>query len=156
MKKIEFSISKWLNTKEEEFNFSASTVKLLHFFQMKCRGCVEYGIPEAKEMSEIFQGEDFEVIGIHSVFENHEEMTESHLRKFLQEENVTFPIGIDLHKENQWMPETMKSLNLQGTPTTILLDKKGQIRMQAFGPVGSERLKRSIEALLAEPLTPNH
>ena len=150
MKTIKFSISKWLNIQEDEFNFSRPTVKLLHFFQMKCRGCVIYGIPEAKEMAEIFQGKDFEVVGIHSVFEHHEEMMEPDLRKFLNDQNITFPIGIDRHIADHWMPETMKSLNLQGTPTTILLDKKGQIRLQSFGVVGSERLQKSIEVLLAE------
>lgn len=150
MKTIKFSISKWLNIEEEEFNFSRPTVKLLHFFQMKCRGCVVYGIPEAKEMAEAFQGRDFEVVGIHSVFEHHEEMTESHLREFLKEQDVLFPIGIDSYKEGHWMPETMKNLNLQGTPTTILLDKKGHIRLQTFGVVGAERLKKSIEVLLNE------
>lgn len=150
MKTIKFSISKWLNISEEEFDFSRPTVKLLHFFQMKCRGCVIYGIPEAKEMAEIFKGKDFEVVGIHSVFEHHEDMTESHLQEFLREHKVIFPIGIDSHKEDHWMPETMKSLNLQGTPTTILLDRKGQIRLQTFGVVGSDRLQKSIEVLLTE------
>jgi hypothetical protein len=42
---------------------------------------------------------------------------------------------------------------MQGTPTTLLIDRQGRLRLHQFGHVDDLRLGAAISALLAEPGT---
>ena len=86
------------------------------------------------------------------VFEHHEVMGPDALEVFAYEYRLRFPIGIDKYagEKSQGMPLTMEAYQMQGTPTLILIDKAGHVRLHKFGHVNDLMLGFSIGALLSE------
>lgn len=132
----ELIVSKWLNC-DSDITLSAlrGKVVIIYAFQMLCPGCVATSIPQAKQTSAAFSPDDVAVIGLHTVFEHHEGMQEASLKAFLHEYRVEFPVGIDKDSENFPIPKTMGLYNMKGTPTTLLIDRKGRLRRQQFGHI---------------------
>jgi len=141
----------WLNT-EQDLNLEVlrGNIIVIHVFQMLCPGCVQHSIPQAKKIHERFKKEEVTVLGLHSVFEHHDAMNKIALQAFLHEYKVTFPVAIDLPQENDYLPTTMKKYDLQGTPTLIIIDKQGNLRMKAFGFVDDLEVGLLIGTLLSE------
>jgi thiol-disulfide isomerase/thioredoxin len=151
MRAKELNIEKWLNTAANfEVNLFDGTIKYIHFFQMLCPGCVYYGIPQTIEIFQKFESKKLKVMAVHSVFEHHEVMNEDALNVFIHEWKLPFAVGIDRRKEGEWMPETMKAYQMQGTPTTIVIDGKGEIRLAHFGHIEQEQLEAFLNRLLNE------
>lgn len=97
-----------------------------------------------------FPESDVAVIGLHAVFEHHAAQgSKEALAAFLHEYRIKFPVGIDAPSPDGGVPETMRAYNLQGTPTTILIDRDGRLRLSKFGPVEDLLLGASIATLLA-------
>ncbi|MEZ5690306.1 MAG: redoxin domain-containing protein [Rickettsiales bacterium] len=147
----ELQILKWLNSEE---NISLEKLKdkvvMICAFQMLCPGCVEVGLPQAKKVYEIFSESDVAVLGLHTVFEHHAAMREESLKAFLYEYRIKFPVGIDTPSDIDNIPLTMREYALQGTPTTMLIDKKGMLRKKQFGHTPDILLGAEIMALLRE------
>jgi peroxiredoxin len=122
----------------------------LHAFQMLCPGCVAHGIPQAQRIHELFGQADVSVIGLHTVFEHHEAMTPVSLKAFVHEYRLTFPIGVDRPGRAGPLPVTMERYAMRGTPTLILIDRRGRLRQHAFGQVDDMAVGASIAGLLAE------
>jgi hypothetical protein len=75
------------------------------------------------------------------------------LEVFVHEYRLNFPIGIDKYEgPPQGVPLTMHAYQMQGTPTLILIDKTGHIRLHRFGHVSDLTVGFSIGALLAEEI----
>jgi hypothetical protein len=72
------------------------------------------------------------------------------LDAFVHEFRYTFPIGVDAHRDGQAVPETMQAYNLRGTPSLILIDKRGMVREILFGQVDELALGVAIGKLMAE------
>jgi len=126
-------------------------VVFVHAFQMLCPGCVEYGIPQAKRVAELFEGTGLVVVGLHTVFEHHEAMGVESLRAFLHEYRVRFPVGVDAPADDGGMiSQTMQAYGMQGTPTSLLIDAEGRLRRQVFGRHHDLILGAELQALLAE------
>lgn len=139
-------ISKWLNTNDKkQIDINDGSIKFIHFFQMLCPGCVYYGIPQTIDVFHDYK--NIKVFAVHSVFENHSVMTEEALEVFIKEWKFPFPVGIDRHEDGNWMPETMKKLNLQGTPSTVILDENNKILLKHFGHFETNRLKIFLDNL---------
>ena len=130
----ELQISDWFNT-AQPLTLAAlrGKVVVLHTFQMLCPGCVQFGIPLAQRMYETFDPKQVAVIGLHTVFEHHAVMNRDALAVFIHEYNLHFPIGIDKPGDQHGIPLTMREYHLQGTPSIILIDKSGRLRLQKFG-----------------------
>ena len=142
----------WFNT-ETPLTLSAlrGQVVVVCVFQMLCPSCVTRAIPQARRISELFRDEDLAVIGLHSVFESNEAMSPASLQVFLQQFHVTFPVGVDQPAEPPArLPRTMRAYDMQGTPTTLLIDAEGKLRRQVFGAYDDLALGRDIGRLLAE------
>jgi hypothetical protein len=74
------------------------------------------------------------VLGLHTVFDHYDvQGTRAALQAFLHEYRIPFPVGIDTPFDHGPIPRTMAKYNMQGTPTTILIDKSGRLRKQSFG-----------------------
>ena len=143
-------IQEWLNTdKDLNLEVLKGNIIVIHVFQMLCPGCVQHSIPQAKKIHERFK-EEVIVLGLHSVFEHHDAMNKNALEAFLHEYKVTFPVAIDLPQANDYLPTTMKKYDLQGTPTLIIIDKQGNLRMKAFGFVDDLEVGLLIGTLLKE------
>lgn len=146
----ELAVSAWLNADQPlSLHQLRGQVVLLHAFQMLCPGCVLHSLPQAKALSEVFRGEDLQIIGLHSVFENHEVMTPAALEVFAAEFRLPFPIAIDRCSDGRPLPETMEAYGMHGTPTAILIDRRGKIAKHHFGQVNDLLLAGQIGALLA-------
>ena len=151
----ELQISDWLNTPQPLTLASLrGKVVVLHAFQMLCPGCVQFGIPQAQRIYEEFDPKRIAVIGLHTVFEHHEVMGRDALEVFAYEYRLRFPIGIDKYEgaQRQGLPLTMGAYQMQGTPTLILIDKTGHVRLHKFGHVNDLTLGFSIGALLSEEI----
>lgn len=144
------SVSQWFNTDTEiRLADLRGKVILLEAFQMLCPGCVSHGLPQAQSVHETFSDQDLVVLGIHTVFEHHSAMTPVSLEAFLFEYKITFPVGVDKKTEHD-IPETMAAYQMQGTPSTILIDRQGHLRLQYFGRIPDLQLGFHLATLLAE------
>lgn len=150
-------VGHWLNTPQPmTLADLRGRVIALHAFQMLCPGCVAHGLPQATRMHEHFAAEQVAVIGLHTVFEHHGVMQPpAALRAFIHEYRLAFPIAIDLpDPRGGAVPLTMQALELRGTPSLILLDKQGRIRLHEFGRVDDLHVGAVIGQLIAEPADP--
>ncbi|WP_100638406.1 peroxiredoxin family protein [Marinobacter salexigens] len=150
IKAPELTVVSWLNTNEplllEELR---GQVVVLHAFQMLCPGCVTHGLPQAAAIHEMYRSDEVQVIGLHSVFEHHHVMTPDALKVFASEYRLQFPIAIDLPSETGPIPVMMQKLNLQGTPSLVLIDRDGTIRFTQLGRVSDMQVGNMIGRLLA-------
>ena len=150
----ELQTSGWLNTPQPITLASLrGKVVVLHTFQIFCPGCVQMGIPQAQRISQEFDSSRVAVIGLHTVFEHHEVMGRGALEVFVYEYRLRFPIGIDKYDgPAQGVPLTMRAYQMQGTPSLVLIDKSGRIRLHKFGHVSDLNVGFSIGALLSEEM----
>lgn len=129
-------VQTWLNT-DAPLSLSAlqGNVVAVFVFQMLCPGCVQYAIPQAQRVNAWFSHHGVTVIGLHSVFEHHEAMKAVSLKAFLHEYQITFPVAIDMpsDKSGYPIPKTMEAYQLNGTPSLILIDRKGYLRKHKMG-----------------------
>ncbi|HET7062313.1 MAG TPA: redoxin domain-containing protein [Nitrosospira sp.] len=152
VKAPELQTSGWLNTPQPLTLASLrGKVVVLHTFQIFCPGCVQVGIPQAQRIHQEFDPERVAVIGLHTVFEHHSVMGPDALETFVYEYRLRFPIGIDKYEgQPQGVPMTMRAYQMQGTPTLVLIDKNGYIRLHKFGHISDLTVGFSIGALLSE------
>jgi thiol-disulfide isomerase/thioredoxin len=146
------SVSQWFNASQPlTLDALRGRVVVLHAFQMLCPGCVAHGIPQAKEIHRQFAREDVAVIGLHTVFEHHEAMTPVSLAAFLHEYRVGFPVGVDARADDGGeLPVTMRAYGMRGTPTLVVIDRGGRIRLHAFGRAEDLAVGALIGRLLVE------
>jgi len=150
----DWHIAHWLNTRAPiALADLRGRVVLAVAFQMLCPGCVSHGLPQAQRVREAFAEDDLAVIGLHTVFEHHEAQgTTAALAAFLHEYQIAFPVGIDAQSAQSpgGAPVTMRAYAMQGTPTTLLIDRSGRLRLQKFGRVEDLRLGAAIASLIGE------
>ena len=143
-------VDRWLNTEVPlTLESLRGRVVVLHAFQMLCPACVSHALPQAKKTRQLFAASDVAVIGLHTVFEHHDVMTAAALDAFVREYRYTFPIGIDAPSRGS-IPATMREYQLQGTPSTVLIDRQGRIRLSHFGLLDDMALGGAIGQLAAE------
>ena len=145
-------ISEWLNTPEPiDLEAQRGHVVVACAFQMLCPGCVSRAIPQMKAVHELFAPQGVLVVGLHTVFEHHEAMTPVSLRAFLLENQIHFPVGVDMPTDDGGpVPQTMQTYQMQGTPTFLLIDHTGQLRRQVFGHIPDLQLGAEISQLIME------
>jgi peroxiredoxin len=141
--------SDWLNSPPLTLDALRGKVVVLHAFQMLCPGCVTQGIPQATAIFEQFDNKDVQVIGLHSVFEHQSVMTKDALIAFVHEWRIRFPIAIDKPAKNGNIPVTMSRYQLKGTPSLVLIDRLGKVRLNHFGHLSDMQVGSAIGQLLA-------
>ena len=130
----ELAVARWFNTKEcLTLAGLRGRPVLIHAFQMLCPGCVAHGTPQAEKAHRLFHDTDLQVIGLHTVFENHDAMTPVSLEAFIREYRFTMPIGVDEPGSDGPIPVTMSRFKMRGTPTAILIGRDGTILHHGFG-----------------------
>jgi hypothetical protein len=146
-----WTVSQWLNTRQDlSLESLRGSIVVLHAFQMLCPGCVSHGIPQAKAIHAAFPLDKVRVIGLHTVFEHHAAMAPVSLEAFVHEYRLGFPIAIDTPSSEGPIPLTMQAYRMQGTPSLILIDRSGHIRLHHFGQLDDLRTGAAIGQLLAE------
>ena len=127
-------------------------VVVLHAFQMLCPGCVAHGIPQAMRVHHAFEPSEVTVLGLHTVFEHHAVMGPDALKVFMHEYRLAFPVAIDAAQVDSAIPLTMQSYALRGTPSMIVIDRNGTVRLNHFGQIGDLELGALLGQLLSEPV----
>lgn len=147
----ELQISEWFNT-DTPLSLAAlrGQVVVVHAFQMLCPGCVAHGLPQAKRIAQTFAGQDLVLIGLHAEFEHHAVMTPDALRVFLHEYRIDFPVGIDMPGDPGPLPHTMQAYQMGGTPTLLVFDRRGRLRLNQLGQVDDLALGALLGELLAQ------
>lgn len=144
-------VSQWLNTPQPvTLEHLRGRVVVLHTFQMLCPGCVSHGLPQALRVHRGFPQDRVAVIGLHTVFEHHDVMGPQALRVFLDEYRIAFPVGIDRADPGSPVPLTMRAYGLRGTPSVVVFDRQGHVRLSHFGQMDDLQLGAVIGQLLAE------
>ena len=106
---LQWHTTEWFNTSAPlSLADHAGRIVMLIAFQMLCPGCVGTALPQARRVAETFKSSDVAVVGLHSVFENHEAMPPAALRVFLHEYAIRFPVGVDDPDGNDF-PRTMQA-----------------------------------------------
>jgi peroxiredoxin len=144
-----WATSEWFNSDPLELADLRGRVVVLEAFQMLCPGCVGHSLPQALRLVRTF-GRDLAVVGLHTVFEHHEAMTPVALRAFLHQYRIRFPVGVDVHEGRNPDPVTFRRYDLEGTPTTVLIDRDGKLRTQHLGTVDDMPLGAAVARLLDE------
>lgn len=144
-------VVQWFNTPQAlSLDALRGQVVVLHAFQMLCPGCVSHGLPQAQAVHNRFAKEGVVVIGLHTVFEHHDAMTAVALAAFIHEYRLRFPIGIDRPSPRNPIPSTMAAYEMEGTPSLVVIDHRGRMRLHAFGQVEDLALGALLGQLLAE------
>jgi AhpC/TSA family len=144
-----WTVSHWFNTPAPvTLEGLRGRAVLAVAFQMLCPGCVSQGLPQAQRARATFREQDLVVVGLHTVFEHHDAQgSATALQAFLHEYRVNFPVGIDAQENGT--PVTMRAYGMRGTPTTLLYDRSGQLRLHQFGHVEDMALGASIVSAMA-------
>lgn len=144
-------VTEWFNT-ESPISLAdlRGEVVAIEAFQMLCPGCVSHGLPQAQRIVDVF-GSDVTVLGLHTVFEHHNAMGPISLAAFLHEYRIGFPVGIDAHDQPGGMPITMTRYGLRGTPSLILIDRAGDVRLNGFGHLDDLTIGATLARLIDEP-----
>ena len=147
----ELAITRWFNTADNPTLADLrGEVVVIEAFQMLCPGCVSHGLPQAKRIQYAF-GDDVTLLGLHCVFEHHDAMTPVSLEAFLHEYRITFPVGVDSHHSGVSSPITMGRYQLRGTPSLVVVDRAGRIRLNAFGQIDDLAVGAILARLIDEP-----
>lgn len=147
----EFDVTEWIGGARPLADVRGNVV-LVEAFQMLCPSCVSHALPQMKRAQAAFP--DLVVLGLHTVFEHHEAMTPLALKAFLSEYRIDFPVAVDRH-DGDAVPVTMRRYALRGTPSALIIDKRGILRLSAFGAVDDLVLGGHLGRLLAEPYVPD-
>jgi peroxiredoxin len=147
----ELRVSRWFNTPAPlTLAGLRGKVVVLHAFQMLCPGCVAHGTPQTQRIAADFDPGEVAVIGLHTVFEHHDVMTARALEVFIHENRFSFPIGVDEPDTESGIPKTMRAYRMQGTPSLILIDRRGAVRLHEFGALSDLSVGTAIGRLLAQ------
>ncbi|MFN0184614.1 MAG: redoxin domain-containing protein [Aquabacterium sp.] len=150
-----WQVQRWFNTDANApptLDGLRGRVVVLHSFQMLCPGCVSHAIPQMAQLQRAFARTDLALIGLHTVFEHHAVMGADALQVFMHEYRITYPVGIDQPGEDgDPLPLTMRAYGLRGTPSLLLFDRRGRLRMHEFGQVHDLALGYQLGCLLTEP-----
>lgn len=144
-------VTEWFNT-DTPITLDAllGRVVVVYAFQMLCPGCVTRGLPQAMNMHKLFPSNEMVVLGLHTVFEHHDVMGPNALKVFLHEYRIAFPVGVDLPATDHPVPTTMQAYGLRGTPSLVVIDRSGRVRLNHFGHMDDLQLGALLGTLLSE------
>ena len=141
----ELDVTEWIGTPHTLGELRGKVV-LIEAFQMLCPGCVRYGLPQAQKVHRAFP--QVTVLGLHTVFEHHEVTGVDALKVFLSEFRLTFPVGID-RQDGGMLPVTMRTYGLEGTPSTLVIDREGGLALSHFGQLDDLALGAVLGEVIA-------
>jgi peroxiredoxin len=148
----ELQVACWFNSEPLSLADLCGKVVVLGAFQMLCPGCVSTSLPQLQRIFDTFSHDALQVIGLHSVFEHHAAMTPVSLDAFLHEYRVSYPVAVDDHDDPAGIPNTMARYGFQGTPSLVLIDRAGRLRLHRFGHIPDLVVGAAIQQLLDEGL----
>lgn len=146
----ELDVARWFNSAPLTLAGLRGRVVVIGAFQMLCPGCVAESLPQLRRIHELFPADAVTAIALHSVFEHHAAMTPVSLEAFLHEYRIACPVAVDRHDDPAGVPATMALYGLRGTPSLLLIDRRGRLRLHRFGHVPDLAVGAAIQQLLDE------
>ncbi len=151
----EWEVSEWINGDGVALSDLKGQVVIVEFFQLWCPGCNNFSIPLMKKWHKTFavqrESGKLTMLSIHTVFEGHSYQNPDKLKKFVKEKGIEHMVGVDAYKNGDNIPETMKKYRTGGTPSMVIIDKKGNIRFQKLGGFDPDAMEKFIHKLLEDP-----
>jgi hypothetical protein len=148
----ELLVQTWFNTDRPlQLAGLRGRVVVLVAFQVLCPNSIAYGIPQARRIHETFAPNDVAVVGLHATFEHHDAYAPALINAFLHEYRLKFPVALDSANAASPIPHTMERYKMRGTPSLVLIDRRGLIRKHTFGAADDLALGAQIGALIQEP-----
>ncbi len=151
----EWEVSEWINGDGVKLSDLRGKVVIVEFFQLWCPGCNKFSIPLMKKWGKTFAGDiqsgKLAMLSIHTVFEGHNYQNPTRLKDFVKEKGIDHLVGVDLHKEGDPVPVTMKKYRTGGTPSMAIIDKEGNVRFQKLGWFNTSQVEAMIRKLMDEP-----
>jgi hypothetical protein len=146
----ELETARWFNVDDPlTLKGLKGKVVVVAAFQLRCPGSVRHGLPQAARLAQAFSPDEVAVIGLHTVFEDHDKQDPDALEAFIDECELPFPIAVDKANGNG-LPRTMEAYEIRGTPTVLIFDRQGRLRRHYLGQVDDVRLGAEIMALAIE------
>lgn len=141
------SADQWLNSPPLSMASLRGKVVMIDFWTFGCWNCYR-SFPWMNEMEARLEGEEFQIIGVHTPEFEHEKVRAS-IEKKIDEFELRHPTVMD-NDFRYW-----RAMNNRYWPTYYLIDKKGNIRDQFIGETHAntakaEKIEDRIKELLAE------
>jgi hypothetical protein len=147
----EWDVAQWLNTPlVHSLRDLRGRIVLLTVFDLGCAESLIHGLPLARQMAEQFDASELAVVGLHGSLDGQQAPDEQGLRRYAQEHKLRFPIGIDRRDHALLQSLTLKSYSILATPTLILIDAAGRLRLQRQGVINALYLGAALATLLTE------
>lgn len=138
----EIADGKWLNSCPLKLYVLRGKVVLVEFWTFGCYNC-RNTIPHLETLYEKYQGEKFELIGVHSPeFEREKEF--STLLEQTRNLGITYPVVTDNDLK------TWNAYNQEYWPVVYIIDKKGIVRYVHIGEGAYSDTERWIQDLLRQ------
>jgi thiol-disulfide isomerase/thioredoxin len=135
-------IDGWLQSDIESLDDLRGKVVVVQFWTFGCHNC-KATLPNLRDLYATHQGEEFEIVGIHSPEFDYEKDTDAILEA-ASDLGVTWPIALDTQKRSFFF--------WQGSPAywprTYVLDREGRIRFDHIGEGKYEELNATVDSLL--------
>ena len=168
------SVYNWAQGEPTNFDQLTGKVVLVEVFQVNCPGCFLSSLPRAINLHNQYSAQGLFVLGIATAFEDFDKNTLENLRRLVKkgevvgetlrllEQNgklsdgklaykIPFPLAMDRLTKLQnevTNAATFDCFNLQGTPSHIVVDKKGNLRAVEFGAF--PEMEELLQNLLTE------
>lgn len=110
---------------------------VLNFWASWCGPCRKE-MPDMQKFYEAYKDKNVEVVAVNLT---HFERKREHVDEFVEEYGLTFPIPLDVEKEQY---DAYKVITI---PTTYFLDENGVIKERHLGPMTYEFMKNTIEGM---------
>lgn len=125
-----------LDNQEQSLTAARGKVVILNFWASWCEPC-KTEMPHFQTYYEQHQ-KDVEILAVN--FTKKDQV--NHVKKFVEQHELTFPILLDETGETSMMYGAF------ALPTTIIIDRQGQIAHEILGPLDETLLAEYIEPLL--------
>lgn len=77
-------------------------------------------------------------------------ISQSEGERILHEYCITHAVGIDRPVTGHPLPATMRAYGMQGTPTLMLIDRAGRLRLQHIGRLDDLVVGAEVTGLMSE------
>lgn len=136
------SLDGWLQADFDSLEDLRGKVVVVEFWTFGCVNC-KHTLPYLEQLYADHQGDDFEIVGVHSPEFDYEKDPEA-ISAAAQDLGVTWPIALDTEKKNFF--------SWQGSPAywprIYVLDQDGHIRFDHIGEGAYDELAATVTSLL--------
>jgi thiol-disulfide isomerase/thioredoxin len=148
-----WGVTQWDNLPEgaEQIDVGDFEGKVIYLFgfQSWCPGCHSHGFPTLKKVRAHYGGnEDVIFVAVQTVFEGFRTNSAEKAKSTVDDFGLSIPVGHDAGRNNTGSV-LMRRYRAGGTPWTIIIDRDGVVRFNAFS-ITSDSAVKLIDRLLAE------